>query len=49
MIDWTSFLKILLALLRILGQLPAAVDNRPVLEGIAEAVDLQANGKSPPA
>lgn len=43
-IDWQIFLRILLAILRILANLPAGVDHRPVAEGLAEAIDLQVNG-----
>jgi len=41
--QWTLFLKILLAILRILAELPPEVDHRPIANGLADAVDAQVN------
>ncbi|MCK4298947.1 MAG: hypothetical protein KAX80_05410 [Planctomycetes bacterium] len=42
-IDWMIFLRILLAILRILGELPPEVDHRPIAHSLADAVDIQIN------
>lgn len=42
--DWQIFLRILLAILRILEQLPPEIDHRPIANGLADAVDAQVNG-----
>jgi len=42
--DWTIFLRILLAILRILQDLPPEADTTAVARGLADAVDLQVNG-----
>lgn len=44
-IDWQIFMRIILAVLRILSALPPEVDTREVTSGLADAVDLEVNGK----
>lgn len=41
--NWEIFLRILLAILRILGQLPPDTDHREITNSLADAVDLEVN------
>jgi len=42
--DWQIFLRILLAILQILRNLPPEADTTAIAGDLAEAVDLQLNG-----
>lgn len=42
-IDWIIFLKILMAILKILSELPPEVDHRPIANGLADAIENAVN------
>ena len=44
--DWAIFMRIILAILRILSKLPPEVDNTPILKDLGDAIE--ANGIEPP-
>ena len=46
--QWQIFLRILLAILRILAELPPEADHRPIANGLADAVDAQVNSSDQP-
>ena len=42
--DWAIFMRILMAVLKILVALPGDVDNRPIVQALSDATDKAVNG-----
>jgi len=42
--DWAIFMRILMAVLKILSALPAEVDHRPIVQALSDATDKAVNG-----